>query len=329
MKRRAALLFLAFGALHARVAAGAWPAGKVARVGYLEAGVAVGSPFLESFRQGLQAHGWVEGRNLALEVRAALGNYDRLAGLAAELVRIPVDVIFASSTPAAVAAKKATGTIPIVIGRVADPVASGLVATLARPGGNVTGWTQQGLEMREKYLDIVKDAVPAATRIGVLWNPGNPIHARSLKTTEAAAQALRVELVPAPAQESRQLESAFASLAGARVEALVVFQDGMFLSQGARIIGLAAKNRIPTVYGATEMVRVGGLMGYGVNLPEMYRHGASFVDRILDGAAPADLPVEQPTRFELVINLQTAKPLGLTLPKSLLVRADDLIGGRD
>jgi putative ABC transport system substrate-binding protein len=325
MKRRAVLLFFSLSPWHTQLAAGAWPTGKIARVGYLESGVAVGTPFLEAFRQGLRDHGWVEGANLALEIRAAQGRYEKLAGLAADLVRVGVDVIFASSTPAAVAAKKATSTIPIVIGRVADPVASGLVATLARPGGNVTGWTHQGLEMREKYLDVLKDAVPAAVRVGVLWNPGNPIHARSLKSMKAAAQALKVELLPVPAQDSSGLESAFNTLTAARIQALVVFQDGMFLSQGDRIIGLAAKIRVPTVYGATEMVKSGGLMGYGVDLPDMYRHGASYVDRILNGAAPADLPVEQPTKFELVINLKTAKELGLTLPQSVLVRADEVI----
>ena len=252
------------------------------------------------------------------------GKYDRLPELAAELVRLKVDVIFASSTPAALAAKHATTTIPIVIGRVADPVGSGLVTALARPGGNITGWTHQGIELRVKYLDLLKEAVPEATRIGVLWNPANPIHGPSLKSIEATAEALKVELHPVGARDPQEIESAF-SAGPKRVQALTVFQDGTFLAQGHLIIALAARSRIPTMYGLTDLARTGGLMGYGVNLPGMYRHGASFVDRILKGAKPADLPVEQPTKFELVINLKTAKALGLTIPQSILVRADQVI----
>ncbi len=325
MNRRAFLFFLACGIARAPFAAAAWPAGRIARVGYLDSGVASGSPLFDAFRDGLRDHGWVEGQNLALEVRAAEGKYDRLRGLAAGLVRLPVDVIFASSTPAALAAKHATTTIPIVIGRVANPVASGLVVSLARPGGNITGWTHQGLELREKYLDLLKDVDPKITRIGILWNPGNPIHEQSLKYIEAAAQALKVELHPVGAQDPGDLDRAFASLTSARVQALAVFQDGMFLSQARRIVALAAAARIPTIYGATEMARAGGLMAYGVNLPDMYRQGASYVDRILDGARPEDLPVQQPTKFELVLNLQAARTMRLTLPPSLLQRADQII----
>ena len=304
----------------------AQPPSKVPRIGYLDSGVAAsGDPLLEAFRQGLRDLGWVEGRNLAVEVRAAEGRYNRLPELAAELVRLKVDVIVVSSTPAAVAAKQATTTIPIVIGRVADPVESGLVATLAHPGGNITGWTHQGLEMRVKYLDLLKEAVPTATRIGILWNPANPIHGPSLKSIEATAQALKVELYPEGVQEPSKIQSAFSALVRRRVQALAVFLDGMFLEHGQQIIALAARRRIPAIYGATELARAGGLMGYGVNLPDMYRRGAYFVDRILKGEKPADLPVEQPTKFELVINLKTAKALGLTIPQSLLLRADEVI----
>jgi putative ABC transport system substrate-binding protein len=326
MDRRGFISGVALGFLAAPLAAEAQQAGKVSRVGYLESGVAgPGDTFLEAFRQGLADLGWVEGRNMAIELRAAEGKYDRLPDLAAELVRLNVDVIFASSTPGAVAAKRATTTIPIVIGRVADPVGSGLVASLARPGGNITGWTHQGLELRVKYLDLLKEAVPGATRIGVLWNPANPIHRPSLKSMEAAAQALTVDLHPIGVRRSEEIEGAFSVLARQRVQALTVFQDGMFLARGPQIIALAAMNRLPTMYGTTELVRAGGLMGYGVDLLDMYRRGAYFVDRILKGAKPADLPVEQPTKFELVINLKTAKALGLTIPPSLLARADEII----
>jgi putative ABC transport system substrate-binding protein len=225
----------------------------------------------------------------------------------------------------ALAAKQATRTIPIVIQFVADPIGSGLVASLARPGGNITGWTHLGRELRGKYVELLKEAVPGATRIGVLWNPANPIHGPSLKDVEAAAQTLKVQLHPVGVQDPQELESAFSSLARKHMEALVVLPDGMFLAQGDRIIALAARNRLPAMYGIMELAKAGGLMGYGVNFPDMYRHGASFVDRILKGAKPADLPIEQPTKFELVVNLKTAKALGLTIPQSVLIRADEVI----
>jgi putative ABC transport system substrate-binding protein len=303
----------------------AQPARKPARVGYLEAGAAAGAPFFQAFRDGLRDLGWVEGQSVTIELRAAEGRYERLPGLAAELVRLEADVIFASSTPAAVAAQRDTATIPVVIGRVADPVKSGLVASLARPGGNVTGWTHQGLELRVKYLDLLKEAVPEATRIGVLWNPANPIHGPSLRSIEATASALGVTLHPAGVRRPEEIETAFAGLARQGVHALTVFQDGLFLARGAEIVALAARHRLPAIYGTTDLVRQGGLMGYGVNLPQMYRRGAAFVDRILRGARPADLPVEQPTTFELVVNLGTARALGLTIPPSVLARADQVV----
>jgi putative ABC transport system substrate-binding protein len=320
-----ALTFLAATLLAAPGAAGAQTAGPRPRVGYLEPGVAAGTPFLAAFREGLAELGWLDGQTVTLEIRAAEGRYERLSGLAAELVRLGVDVIFASSTPAAVAARKATTTIPIVIGRVADPVKSGLVATLAHPGGNVTGWTHQGLELRVKYLDLLKEAVPGADRIGVLWNPRNPIHGPSLAYVEETARALRVDLLPVGATAPAELDRAFATLARQRAQALIVFQDGLFLAEGRRIVALAAQHRLPAIYGTTELAKAGGLMAYGVDLPAMYRRGAWFVDRILRGARPADLPVEQPTRFDLLVNLGTAKALGLTLPAAVLLRADQVI----
>ena len=325
MDRRTFLATMACGLLAAPLAAGAQQV-KVSRVGYLEPGVAgAGTPFFEAFRQGLTDLGWVEGQTIAIELRAAEGKYERLPSLAAQLVHRNVDVIFASSTPAAVVAKRATKTIPIVFGRCADPVGSGLVTSLAHPGGNVTGWTHEGLELRVKYLDLLKDAVPQATRIGVLWNPGNPIHGPSLKSIEAAAQTLTLKLLPVPVRMPQEIGGAFSVLARQHVQALIVFQDGMFLAHRQEIIARAAMNRLPAMYGTTELVKAGGLMGYGVNLLEMYRHGSSFVDRILKGAKTADLPVEQPRTFELVINLKTAKALGLTIPLSLLQRADQVI----
>ena len=237
-----------------------------------------------------------------------------------------MDVIVTSTTPAALAAKQATTTTPVVFGFAADPVGSGIVASLARPGGNITGWTHLGLELRAKYLELLKEAVPAASRFGVLWNPANQVHEPSLKVIQAAAQQLRVELHLAGVQDPQTLERTVSELVRKGVQALIVFPDGMFLAQTPLIISLTARHRLPTMYGLREYPEVGGLMAYGTNLAEMHRQlSASLVDKILKGASPANLPVAQPTRFELVVNLKTAKALGLTIPQSILVRADEII----
>lgn len=317
---------LAAGALFA-ASLGAQQRGKVRRIGFLAQGSAArDGPYLEAFRQGLRNLDWVEGRNIAIEARFAEGKTDQLPTLAAELVRLNVDVIVTSTTPAALAAKQATTTIPIVIGFAADPVGSGIVASLARPGANITGWTHMGLELRAKYLELLKEAVPAATRFGVLWNPANQVHKPSLKVIEAAAQRLNVELHLAGVQDAKDLESTFSELLRKGTEALVVFPDGMFLAQTPQIIALAARSRLPTMYGLREFVPAGGLMAYGTNLSDMHRRiGASYVDKILRGANPADLPVAQPMTFELLINLKTAEALGLKIPRSMLLRADEVI----
>jgi putative ABC transport system substrate-binding protein len=313
--------------LNAGAATEAQLSSKTVRVGYLEFGSAApGTPHVAAFRQGLREHGWIDGQNMTIEVRSAEGRQDRLPELAANLVRLKVDVIFASTTPAALAAKQATMTIPIVIGFVADPVGSGLVPRLARPGGNITGWTHlAGVELNAKRLELLKEAVPEAARIGALWNPANPIHGPSLKVIEAAARRLKVQLHAMAVRDPQDLQSAFFAMTQEGVQALTVPPDGMFLAHQARIIDLAAEHRIPAMYGVRELAGAGGLMAYGVNLPEMYRHGAFLVDRILKGAKPGDLPVEQPTKFELIINLKTAKALGLTIPPAVLARADQII----
>jgi len=317
-----ALLLLA-----APLGAGAQPSAKVWRIGYLDQGSATRSRLqVDGLRRGLHDLGWVEGRNIAFEVRFAEGNTDQLPALAAGLVRLKVDLIVTSTTPAALAAKHATTTIPIVIGFAADPVGSGIVASLARPGGNITGWTHSGLELRAKYLELLKEAVPEATRIGVLWNPANQVHQPSLRVIEGAAQRLKVELHLAGVQDPKELERAVSALAGKGVQALVVFPDGMFHAQTPLIIALVARSRLPAMYGLREYAEAGGLMAYGANLAEMQRDlGASLVDKILRGAKPANLPVAQPTKFDLLINLKTAKALSVTIPPSLLLRADQLI----
>lgn len=309
------------------LAAEARQAGEVRRIGYLDQGSSSRNrPYLEAFKQGLHDLGWIEGQNMVIETRFADGKTDQLPMLAAELVRLKMDVIVTWTTPAALAAKRATATTPIVFGFSADPVGSKIIASLARPGGNVTGWTHQGLELRAKYLELLKAAVPHAIRFGVLWNPTNQVHKPSLRVIEAAAERLKVELHLTGVRDPKDLESAFSALAAKRVEAIVVFPDGMFVAQTPLILALAARNRLPAMYGVREYAEAGGLMTYGANLAAMHREiGASLVDKILRGANPGDLPVEQPTKFELVINLKTAKALGLTIPPSLLLRADHVI----
>lgn len=306
--------------------ADAQPAAKLWRIGYLDQGSAGNRPYFEAFRQGLRDLGWSEGQTITVEARFAEGKTDRLPALAAELVRLKMDVIVTWTTPAALAAKQATTTIPIVIGGAADPLGSGIVSSLARPGGNITGWTHLGLELRAKYLELLQEAVPKATRFGVLWNPKNQVHKPSLKVIEGAAERLNVQLHLVGIQDPNEFEAAFTALVGKGVQALVVFPDGMFLAQTPLIIALAARYRLPAMYGLREYAEVGGLMTYGTNLAEMHRQlGAAFVDKILRGANPADLPVAQPTKFELLINLKTARALGLTIPQSLLVRATQVI----
>ena len=326
ISRRTFIGTVAVGVLAGPLPARAQRAEKVWRIGYLDQGSAAGNgPYFEAFRQGLRDLGWTEGKNITIEVRFAEGKTERLPALAAELARQRVDLIATASTPAALAAKQATSTIPIVMGFVADPVGSGVVRSLARPGGNITGWTHQGLELRGKYLELLKEAVPDAIRFGVLWNPANPVHHLSMGTIEAAARRLKVELYPVGVQEPKEIEGAFSTLAGKRVDALVVFPDGMFIAQMSVIVGLAARRRLPAMYGVREYAEAGGLMSYGTNLLDMFRLSASFVDKILKGARPADLPVEQPTKFELIVNLKTANALGLTIPSALLQRADEII----
>ena len=325
--RRAFISTLTSGLLAAPLAAEAQDGGRVWRIGYLDQGSAAGSrSYVDGLRQGLRDLGWVEGRNIAIEARFAEGKTDQLASLAADLVRLKMDLIVTSTTPAALAAKHATKTIPIVIGFAADPVGTGIVASLAHPGGNITGWTHSGRELRVKYLELLKDVVPSATRFGVLWNPANQVHQPSLQNIEGAARQLKVDLYLAGAQEPKELERAVSGLMERRIQALVVFPDGMFQSQTSQIVALAARNRLPAVYGLREFVEAGGLMAYGANLAKMHRQlSASLVDKILRGAQPANLPVAQPTEFDLLINLKTAKALGLTIPPSLLQRADQVI----
>ncbi len=267
----------------------------------------------------------MEGQNIAIESRWAEGKYERLPGLAAEPVRLRVDVIVTAAVPAIRAAKEATRTIPVVMAAVVDPVATGLVASLARPGGNITGLSVMSPELVGKQLEMLRELAPKVSRVAVLWDPANPGNPPQLRAAELAARGLGMRLQLLEARSPREIDEAFAAMTRERAGALVVLVDILFGDQRARIANLAASRRLPAVYGLTEHVEAGGLMAYAPSFVDAYRRAASYVDKILRGANPGDLPVEQPTKFELVINLKTAKALGLTIPPSLLGRADEVI----
>jgi putative ABC transport system substrate-binding protein len=288
-------------------------------------GSAEQSPFFEAFRQGLRERGWIEGQNILFEDRSSVEDYRRLPKVAEELVRLKVDVIVTTATTAALAARKATGTIPIVTMVGSDPVQSGLVASLARPGGNVTGVANLGRELMGKRLELLKETLPGVTRVAVLWNPESRTEVFSLRDAEAAARSLGVRVQPVEVRRPEDLEKAFASMTRERAEALVPASSNMFRAHRARVVGLAARHRLPAIFDAKMYVESGGLMSYGSDTKAIFRGLASHVDRILKGAKPGDLPFELPTKFELLINLRTAQTLGLTIPPAVLARADEII----
>jgi putative ABC transport system substrate-binding protein len=282
--------------------------------------------FVDAFRQGLRELSWIEGQNIVVDYRFAEGRYDRLPELATELVRLKVDVIVTGSPSPAVAAKHATATIPIVMSGVGDPVGLGLIASLARPGGNVTGLSfSVGLDSFSKSLEFIKQLVPDVRSVAVLTNPTNPAQALAVEDMQVATRSLGMQLQLLEARSPDDFDGAFAAIAKERAAALLVVTEPMLVLHQTRLTALAVEQRLPTMYGIRESVEAGGLMSYGPNLADIYRRAATYVDKILKGARPADLPVEQPTKFELVINLKTAKALGLTIPQSLLLRADEVI----
>ena len=326
MRRRTFLATASGGLLAAPIAAEAQQAAKVARIGYLSTTGAASPHLPEAFRQGLRDLGYVEGRDVMIEYRDAEGKLERLRALAADLVALKVDVIVAPAYPGALAAKNATDTIPIIMVAVADPVQTGLIASLVRPGGNITGLALlAGPEMVGKLLELLKEAVPNLSRVAVLSNPANPMHVVRLREVAVAGRSLRVQLQILKAQGPEEFESAFAAMTRERAGALYVVGDPVLVRNRRRLAELAAKSRLPAVYELKDHADAGGLMAYGPNLLDMYRRAATYVDRILKGAKPGDLPIEQPAKFELVINLKTAKALGLTIPPSLLARADQLL----
>ena len=299
---------------------------KVARIGFLASSSAERAKSrLAAFQQGLRELGYVEGKNIVIQQRYAAGQFEKLPELAAELVRLKVDVLVAEGAPAAHAAKNATTTIPIVMGNAADPVGTGLVASLARPGGNITGLSDFNLAVVTKRLELLKEVVPSALRVAVLLNPTNPTNPLQLKEIQAVAPALGVTLLPLEVKVVDDIDRAFTTIRKERPGALIVIGDPMIGSEQRRLSELVVKNRLPAIYSSRLSMDAGGLMSYGTNFDDLYRRAATYVDKILKGTKPADLPVEQPTKFEMVINLKAAKQIGVTIPPEVLVRADRVI----
>jgi putative ABC transport system substrate-binding protein len=322
MNRRDTMLaLLAFGVVP--FPAEAQPRGKVYRIGVLDTTpAALNALNMDAFRQGLRELGYVEGQNLEIVYRASDGRNERFADLASELVRLKVDLILTRGTPAAVAAKSASRTIPVVMAASGNPVDAGVVASLGRPGGNVTGLSAQMADAYAKRLELLKELLPNLKRIAALCNMSNPAIPGEWKVVEASARSLGVEPQLLDVRRSEELGRAFDAAAEQRADAIVVWLDGLLLANRQPIIERAAKQRLPAIYASVEFVDAGGLISYGVSYPHLYRKAASYVDRIFKGAKPADLPIEQPTQFELAINLKTAKALGITVPRSILLRAD-------
>jgi ABC-type uncharacterized transport system substrate-binding protein len=320
------MVTLMLSLLAAPLAAEAPQPKHVPRLGFLSAGSAERDQSrLVGLQQGLVALGYVEGTNILIERRYAAGQFARLPDLAADLLHLQVDVLIAGDAPAAQAAKEATRTLPIVMASVADPVGIGLVASLARPGGNITGLSDFNAGVIAKRLELLKDIVPAAAHIAVLLNPANPTNPLQWHLTQAAAPALRVTLFAWEATGPDDIERAFAAMRQEPPGALLVFGDSMLGAHRHQIVALAGQSRLPAIYSTREPVVVGGLMSYGTSIPDLYRRVATYVDKILKGAKPGHLPVEQPTKFELVINLKTTEGLGLTIPPTLLFQADEVI----
>jgi ABC-type uncharacterized transport system substrate-binding protein len=324
--RRRFLLTSLAGALAGPLGTEAQQTGKVWRIGVLWFTIpSVSSPFFEALQQGLQELGYHEGRNITFEQRWAERNPDRYPVLAADLVQRGVDVIVAGNLESSLAAKRATTTIPIVLTAGGDPDRAGVVTSLARPGGNVTGLSELSPDLTPKLLQFLSEAIPRLSRVAFFWNPDNPSSLPTLEEIEGAAHRLRLTLQPLMVRRPQDFGRAFSALSHDHVDALIVYVIPITYGHRAEILDFVAKKRLPAIYSAREFVDVGGLMSYGPNLRELFRRSATFVDKILRGSKPGDLPVEQPTKFELVINLKTAKALGLKIPPSLLARADQII----
>jgi putative ABC transport system substrate-binding protein len=325
MRRREFITRLGGAAVAWPLAARAQQPGRLPIIGFLGSSTATSqAAWVAAFIQRLRERGWIEGRTITVEYRWAEGRSERFAEIAAEFVRLKADVIFALGTEAALAAKQATAIIPIVFPVAGDPLDTGLVASLARPGGNVTGLSNQSADLAGKRLELLREVIPALSRLAVIANIGNPQAVPEIREVQAAARTLGLEVATAEIRRTEDIASAFAAIKG-RADALYVVADPLANLNRIRINTFALVARLPTMYSQREYVETGGLLSYGANLPDLFRRAAEYVDKILRGAKAADLPVEQPTKFDLVINLTTAKALGLTMPESLLLRADEVI----
>lgn len=329
MNRRTFVGGVASGVFVASITAVAQNVGRMPRIGMLLPGAPPppdqSSPTLETFRSGLRDLGYIEGKNLAIEYRWSEGREERFAGLASDLVRLDVAVIITQGTPAVLAAKAATSTIPIVMVFVGDPVGIGVVASLARPGANITGFSQLDTDLDGKRIELLKQAVPGVSRVAILWSTNDSGMTLAVSRIEAAARALGLSVQSLAVRTPEDFAGAFQAARSERAEALVITVQPFMLLHRAQILDLVAKSRLPAIYTLRSFVDGGGLLAYGPSLSDQYRRAASYVDRILRGAKAGDLPVEQPTKFELVVNLRTAKTLGLTIPQSVLTRADEVI----
>jgi putative ABC transport system substrate-binding protein len=314
------LLFALYVPAHAQQAK------RVARIGYLSTGTTSSqAPYTEAFRQGLRSLGYIEGQNIAIEYRSSQDKLELIPPLAVELVSLKVDVIVTAGATVTQAAKKATNTVPIVMAQDPDPVGNGFVTSLARPGGNITGLSSLVAELNGKRLEILKEVVPTLSRVAVLGTSANPGNVQQLRETELAAKAMGLKLQYLDVRTSKDLETAFQAAAKEHADAVLMLGGPLFIYQRTKIAELAIKSRLPAVYNRSEFVEDGGLMTYGASIPDLHRRAATYVDKILKGAKPADLPVEQPAKFELVINLKAAKQIGLTIPPNVLARADRVI----
>ena len=299
---------------------------KITRIGYLDAvSLSVNAARVEAFRQSLRKLGYVEGKNIFIEWRSADGKLDRLPALAAELVHLKVDIIVTGGRSATRAAKDATSTIPIVMTQDSDPVANGFVASLARPGGNITGLSTLAPELSGKQLELMKEIIPKLSRVAVFGSSTSPGNAQSLREVELAARAFKVQLQYLDVLDPKDIETAFRAASNGRADGVLVLNSPVFASRQTQVVDLAVKSRLPAIYWRSDFVEAGGLMSYGASQNDLDRRAAAYVDKILKGTKPADLPVEQPTKFELVINLKTAKQIGVTIPQKVLARADRVI----
>jgi putative ABC transport system substrate-binding protein len=326
MRLRVIPLIVALALFVGPLAVAAQQPAKIPRIGMLLGGSPDWTaPTLEAFRQRLRELGYVEGHTLAIEYRFAEGKSEPLPALAAELVHLPVDILVTWGSAAAWAAKHATSTTPIVIGAATDPVAQGLAASHAQPGGNITGVASAPIGVQGKTVQVLTEAIPGLSRVALLWTSANPVHTLTVREAQEAAQGLGLQTQLLDVREASALDGAFAAMVQERAEALVVINDQLFLTHRTRLVELAGAYRLPTIYGQRQYVDAGGLMAYGMNFRENFRRAAVYVDKILKGANPAELPIEQPMTFELVLNLKAAQALGITIPPTLLVLADEVI----